>query len=137
MEHTITFDLDKCLVNIQTKGDGDARGIITFFKDIVAHPQWKPGLKILLDHRKLKIDTLKMDGIQSISTFFKQIGPKFGDGKLALVMQRDIDFGLARTWEILTADDVDIAIAVFRSIDEASRWLERNTSDSVVWPASP
>jgi len=131
MEHTITFDSSNRQFNIKTKGDGDVSGIIAFFKDIIAHPQWKPGLKILLDHRNLKTDSLKMDGIQSISQFFKQSGPKFGDGKMALVMERDIDFGLARTWEILTADDVDIAIEVFRSMGEASKWLARNGTGHV------
>ncbi len=132
MEHTITFDSNNRQFNIETKGDGDVSGIIAYLRDIIAHPQWEPGLKILSDHRKLKIDTLKMDGIHSISRYFKEIGPKFGDGKLALVMQRDIDFGLARTWEILTADDVDIAIEVFRSMDEASKWLARNGTGHAV-----
>ena len=131
MEHTITFDSNNGQFNIKTRGDGDVTSVVAFFKNIITHPEWKPGLNILMDHRELKIDTLEMAGIQSISRRFKKIGPKLGDGKLALVMKRDIDFGLARTWEILTAEAVDIAIEVFRSMDEASRWLALKVSGRI------
>ena len=123
MKHIITVDPDHEKFTVTTEGEGSADGIIAFLKDIVGHPQWQPGNDILLDHRNLRLEKIKMDGIEKVSFFFKTIGGKLGNGRLALVMHRDIDFGIARTWEILTADDVDIEIEVFRSIDAAQAWL--------------
>jgi hypothetical protein len=40
-------------------------------------------------------------------------------------MKREIDFGIARAWEIVTDSDVDISINVFRQIDKAIDWLEQ------------
>ena len=125
MQHTIKADSTHNQFTVTTEGEGTVEGIIAFLKDIIAHSQCKPGVRILLDHRKLRVDKIKMSGVERVSSFFKAIGSKLGAGKLALVMQRDIDFGIARAWEILTADDVDIQIEVFRSIDEARAWLMR------------
>ena len=127
MKHTITVNSKHNQFHVKTQGNGHVDGFITFFKDLINHPQWRSGSSILMDHRDLHIDGIPMTGIEVISQFFKGIGPKLGDGKLAMVMKREIDFGLARAWEILTADDVDIKIEVFRSFSEASQWLESNS----------
>ena len=127
MKHTITVNSNHNQFLVTTQGDGHVDGFIAFFKELVSHPQWKSGSRILMDHRELHIDGIKMNGIEIISQFFKGIGPKLGGGKLAMVMKREIDFGLARAWEILTADDVEIEIEIFRSFTEASQWLESNS----------
>jgi hypothetical protein len=79
----------------------------------------------LLDHRALRIDKITVSGIDEVSIFFKSIANELGNGKIALVMKRDIDFGIARAWEIVTDSDVDISINVFREIDKAIDWLEQ------------
>jgi hypothetical protein len=123
MKHTITVNAKHNQFIVITQGDGHVDDFISFFKELINHPQWRTGSSILMDHRDLHIDGIAMKGIERISHFFKGIGPKLGDGKLAMVMQREIDFGLARAWEILTADDVDIQIEIFRSYEDACHWL--------------
>ncbi len=125
MKHTLKINEDGSIFTIRTAGDGDIKGIIAFLKDIISHPEWEPGKKILLDHRALKIDKISVSGIEEVSDFFKSIAPKLGNGKIALVMKRDIDFGIARAWEMITATDVDISIYVFRQIDKATDWIKQ------------
>ena len=122
MKHTLEIN-ENGFFTVKTEGDGDVGGIIAFLKDIVSHPQWKPGNKILLDHRALSIDAITRSGIEHVSAFFKTIGDKLGNGKIALVMNRDIDFGIARAWENITEYDVDIKIYVFRELEKATSWL--------------
>ncbi len=123
MKHTIQISQDQSLFTVITEGDGDAQGIISFLKDIISHPEWQAGKHILLDHRKLQIDQIQLAGIEKVSDYFKTIGPKLGDGKIALVMNRHIDFGIARSWENITRHDVVIRIKVFREMDQALAWL--------------
>ena len=125
MKHTLSINEDGLLFTVKTEGDGDVMGIIAFLDDIIAHPRWKPGRSILLDHRDLKIDQITTSGIKKVSDYFKSIGNELGTGKIALVMKREIDFGIARAWEILTDSDVDIRIHVFRRIEEAVDWLRQ------------
>ena len=44
-------------------------------------------------------------------------------------MNRDIDFGIARAWELVTATEVDMQIRVFKRIDDAKRWLQEGDQE--------
>ena len=40
-------------------------------------------------------------------------------------MNRDIDFGIARAWEMVTEYDVETKIHVFRQMEDAKNWLKK------------
>ena len=124
LHHTVAIENGGGRVIVTTHGEASVQGILAFLDDIVSHPAWKPGRQILLDHRDLDLKKIPQDGISKVSQYFVKLKPKLGAGKIALVMNRDIDYGIARAWELMTADDVDISIFVFRSIKDAVRWLE-------------
>jgi hypothetical protein len=124
LKHELSVSDDGTLFTVKTQGEGDVTGIVAFLKDIISHPEWEPGRNILLDHRALKIDKISVSEIEDISTFFKSIANKLGSGKIALVMTRVIDFGIARAWEMVTDPEVGISIYVFRQMDKALDWLE-------------
>ena len=124
MKHSLIVSGDGFLFSITTEGEGDVKGIIAFLDDIIAHPEWQPGNHILLDHRELRIHNIDASGIEEVSAYFKSIADKLGNGKIALVMNRDVDFGIARAWENITEYDVDIEINVFRDLEKAMAWLE-------------
>jgi hypothetical protein len=48
---------------------------------------------------------------------------QFGNGKLALLMKKECDFGKARLWEIITEYLVDIRTNVFLDFKKAKDWL--------------
>ena len=131
MKHRIDVDPQGTTFTVTTGGEGNVEGIIAFLDAIVAHPQWRPGLNILLDHRRLDIARITVEVIDRVSGYFQEIAPELGDGRIALVMHKDIDFGIARAWELVTRPYVDMAIGVFRQVDEACRWLTQapNTKD--------
>lgn len=124
MQYKLDVDAPRERFRIVTEGEGTAEGIIDFLNAIVAHPRWKPGWSILLDHRKLSIKSIQVDGIEWVSGHFAGISDRLGTGKCALVMNREIDFGIARAWENVTADRTQMQISVFRTIDEAEAWLD-------------
>ena len=109
---------------VTTQGEADLQGLLAFLDDIVAHPQWKPGKQILLDHSNLGLGNIAQDDISRVSQHFIKISKKLGSGRIALVMDRELDYGIARAWELMTADDVDISIFVFRSVEDARKWLD-------------
>ena len=125
MEYDIKVEPDGRFFTVTTTGPGSAEGIIAFLDAIVSHASWQPGNTILLDHRKLDIANITVEGIDRVSHHFQKIGPQLGGGKIALVMKKDIDFGIARAWELTTDAHVDMQIGVYRSIDEARMWLHQ------------
>jgi len=123
MTHTLSVYAGKNLFVVKTDGAGDVGGIVAFLQDIVEHPEWRAGMSILLDHRKLNIHEITQSGVGIVSRFFQSISRQLGDGKLALVMSRDVDFGIARAWQTITADNAEMDIFVFRDFDRAVTWL--------------
>ena len=129
MQHVIQIGQDGAVVTIKTYGDGSPEGIIAFLEDLISHPEWQKGANVLLDHRELSIDSITVEGIERVAGFFVSIADQLGDGKLALVMNRDIDFGIARAWELVTATEVDMQIRVFKRIDDAKCWLQEGDQE--------
>ena len=128
MKHSLKVTENCRIFTVITEGDGDVEGIIAFLKDIIDHPQWVRGNYILLDHRALKINSITVSGREAVSEYFKSISYRLGNGKIALVMKRDVDYGIARAWEIITQDDVDIEVNVFLEYEKALDWLKNNKS---------
>ena len=78
---------------------------------------------ILMDHRQLNLDKLTMADIDVMSHHFIKLDDRLGGGKCALVTNRDVDFGIARAWELMTGDQVAMQLYVFRSMEKAHAWL--------------
>ena len=124
MKHTLKIP-HKGLFIITTQGIGTVEGINAFLTEIISHPKWHPGDNILVDHRALDLSGIQSSGIEAVSVYFISIAHKMGNGRLAIVLARDIDFGIARAWELITEHDVEMAIHVFRNMAEAEKWLTK------------
>ncbi len=123
MTHTLSVYEGENLFVVKTNGAGDVGGIIAFIEDVVSHSEWRSGMSILVDHRELELHEITQAGVGIVSRFFQSVASQLGDGKLALVMNRDVDFGIARAWEAITSDNAEMDIFVFRDFDRAIAWL--------------
>ena len=56
-----------------------------------------------------------------------------GKPRLAVVVSRDYDFGMARMLELTSAEDLPHEFGIFRSLDEACDWLGID-AEEVQWP---
>ena len=88
------------------------------------HPDWAPGLEILVDCSKSDLSGLSAADVRNASEAVVVLGEQFGTGRAAMVVGRDVDFGMVRMWELLTADKVPFEFCVFRNLAEACEWLE-------------
>ncbi len=124
MKHKLNADVSEDLMLLVTKGDATVEGITAFLDDIIAHPNWQPGMSILLDHRLLNLSPITTLGVEQISDYFTEISDALGGGKLAMVMNKDVDFGITRAWEIITQDRTQMQLHVFRTLDDAQAWIQ-------------
>lgn len=123
MHHILKVDPDHSLFIVETEGDATVEGICAFLDDIVAHPAWRPGMSILLDHRRLSLHNISAKEVEQVSDYFTGISDSLGNGKIALVMNRDVDFGVARAWENMTIDRTSMRPYVFRTLEECQAWV--------------
>lgn len=124
MRHSIEHDPEKRCFFVTLEGETAAEGILAAVEDLVNHPRWRPGYHALFDNRKLCGAGVPNDGVEKISYRFISLKERLGNGRCALVMGTEIDFGLGRAWEMITEDEVDMSIQIFREIGNALAWIE-------------
>jgi hypothetical protein len=124
MKHRIESDKTNGLLIVTTEGDAAVEGIFAFLDDIISHPDWLLGMSLILDHRRLNLGPISAQGIEQVSDYFAGISGKLGNGKMAMVMNKDVDFGIARASEIITQDRTNMKLHVFRTLDEAWAWIK-------------
>ena len=111
---------------VTTSGDAILQGYYDFSKAVLEHDEWKPGGLILLDHTELNTGPLTIDDVQTIANISGQYSKQLGTAKVALLVDRDLDYGMTRMWQILvegytTSHD---SVKIFRNRDEAVAWLK-------------
>jgi hypothetical protein len=101
--------------------------IIKTLHGLLQDSQFKSGMDILWDFRQVKTENMKADQIREIVSFIKNNQEKRGANyRVALVVSRDIDFGLARMYEAYT-QELPFQLQIFKELSAAEDWL--NTAD--------
>jgi hypothetical protein len=75
------------------------------------------------DLRDADLTAFSTDDIKSVSGLVKQNWGTSSSSRAALVVSRDVDFGLARMYEQLLDNGSTGDVTVFRDYDEAIAWL--------------
>jgi hypothetical protein len=124
MKFKIGFEKLPDYVYIQTEGEASVRGFDELLTAIVESPNWIPGTKQLVDHRKLEPEKLTSEDVRRIEYVVKKHAEKLGDGRCAFVVAGALGFGLIRMYEFLGGEDIHQRVAVFYNIEEAVEWLK-------------
>ena len=93
-----------------------------FFQGNVAPPT----KNILWDMRKASVKTLTVDHANQIATLVNSYRLENSSIKVATVISKDIDFDIAKEFKTKSIDALK-TIRVFRHIDEAEKWLEKDS----------
>ena len=113
------------IFEVTTSGDANLQGFNDFVKVIFKHEEWKPGGRILFDHTELNAGPLTVDDVQGIANIAGQYNEQFGNAKLAPVVNRDLEYGLARMWGVFVESKAwHASEKLFRDRDEAVAWLK-------------
>lgn len=105
-------------------GPKDAREAVAA---LWANPGW-PGRASVWDFREAQFD-LSSREVRRTAEFVLQNQPAPPPSKVAFVTRRDVDFGMARMFEVFREDE-RTTFRVFRDFDEALRWARPAETDS-------
>ncbi len=109
---------------VSTSGDAEISKFKELFLSYLHHEKWKPGTPCLHDHSKLNSASVSTDDIRDIAGSLKNLGELLGVGKTALVVDRDLEFGLARMFQVFYEGNPDRTVKLFKSREEALTWLK-------------
>jgi hypothetical protein len=125
MQWEIGFSQDHPLMTIRAWGPAALQGFVDYLTQALADPRWKPQIQVLLDFRELDLATVSSDDMRRLVSFQRPLKESLSPGKLALVVGRPVDFGMARMWEVLSSE-IGLTQGVFYSLEEAFDWLKRH-----------
>ena len=110
-------------VEVVTHGAATVTGFREFLDEMFALREWKPGTPVLVNHSDLRAGHLTADDIRAIAGLVMVARAEFGASRMAILVARDVEYGLARMWQAYVENKWDGDDQVFRSRDEAVRWL--------------
>ncbi len=124
MKHRIDVHQNESYVEVRVGGPARVEGAELILRDVTSLPEWSPTFCILFDIQELKMtEQLDSQDIRAISDVFRSFAASLGTGCCAVVTSDAHDYGLARMWQIMSEDDLALAIRVFQSPSEAEEWM--------------
>lgn len=106
------------------KGELNKNLLIEKLKDIYENPDYKPDMNVLWDIREAIISSFFSADVQAVRDFVSKHWGTGGKSRAALVVSKDVDFGLARMYQILSESKTLSPVQVFRDFDEALNWAK-------------
>jgi hypothetical protein len=93
-------------------------------RKLTADPGFKRGMVEVSDVREVTQLDVTPEGVRSFVHQDQLDAERLRDYKLAIVVSRDVVFGMARMYQTLTEENVP-NVGVFRNLEEAKVWLGR------------
>ena len=121
MKYEVRYDDE--FFEVTTHGDAEPGGFEEFIDLLLGHEKWKPGTAFLVDHSELNAGPLTVAEVHNIADMCVRRRAQFGRARCALLVRRDLEYGLARMWEVFVEGKWDVTANLFRSRNEAILWL--------------
>jgi SpoIIAA-like len=120
------IDKEKQLITFTVTGELDFDELSEAYQSY--YDDEKPSKNMLWDFRSAKGGSiLSKERLEQYALFPKRYAHKRPVGKTAYVVESDLGFGLGRMiMAYAQFSDIKVEINVFRSMDEAIQWLEKD-----------
>ncbi|MFT5315888.1 MAG: hypothetical protein ACI9UK_001723, partial [Candidatus Krumholzibacteriia bacterium] len=82
----------------EMRGEADINQWPDFMERMLCHESWRPGTNWLKDLSHFDAAQLSVEDVQAIASLYSAHSKQIGDGKCAVVVSRDLEYGLARMW---------------------------------------
>jgi len=104
-------------------GELSAEKIKTAFEARLENPDYRPGMKVLWDCSRATLSSISADEVWDLAELNTRRANIRGLGKSAIVVSKDVDFGVGRMFEFY-ACGLPWQTAVFRDLESAMHWLD-------------
>jgi hypothetical protein len=94
-------------------------------REIYEEPDYNPDMDVLWDLREADLSSFEADDVDKLSDMVSKFWGTEGKSRAALVVSKDLDYGLSRMYEMLLENRISSIVRIFREIDAALEWIER------------
>jgi hypothetical protein len=92
-------------------------------EDIVTRDEWKPGQRILFDHRALDWGGARLEDMTSARDNHAAHEDRIRNARSAILMKSAADYGLGRQFQSLADGTVSAELGIFADEASAKDWL--------------
>lgn len=122
MPISFLFDTGRNLVTIIAEGLITDDELRCYRIDLTSDPRFRPGMRILSDHRSVEKHRLSIEGAYQAMKENQQLESKLKDCRQAIVTSSDLHYGMTRMYIAMMSETFP-NIRVFREMEEAQAWL--------------
>jgi len=103
-------------------------GKITFeeikssYEASVTHPNFQKDMNVIWDVRDADASKFDNQDVIRIARYFETQLKDHADYKVAVIVSRDLEFGLSRTYQVAAAD-LPAKIEIFINLEDAKKWV--------------
>ncbi|MFC1829337.1 hypothetical protein ACFL0O_06985 [Thermodesulfobacteriota bacterium] len=123
MEITTNIDKTAGLRTHKVTGVVSKNDLLLKLEEIYSIPDFEPDMNVLWDLRNADLASFSSDDIHRVRDFVVHKWGTDGTNRAALVVSRDIDFGLSRMYQVSLESITASKLQVFRDMDKALAWL--------------
>ena len=130
MSTSFRIDIERRVVYARTLGETSSEDIVEALAAMQAHPDYRPGMRLLLDMREVKPSLFRSDVVR-IAEFVRGHREAIGALKMAVVVPKDTSFGMAQEQKAELYGSL-VNMEAFRGLPEALEWLGLSTEEGLL-----
>jgi hypothetical protein len=92
------------------------------FEASLTHPEFYIDMHVIWDLQKADASKLNTQDVIRIARYFESQLKNCVDFKAAIVVSRDLEYGLSRMYQVAVAD-LPPKIGIFRGLEDAKKWV--------------
>jgi len=123
MGHSLELVPDTGLIRVATTGDLHAEEFLVMIRETNRLVLASGRTRVLVDHSLATVESIPASGVRTVAKACEILNDAMRGGRMAILVTRDIDYGLARMWKTFADGLLAYDSALFRDYDEAIRWL--------------
>jgi len=122
-------------VRVTTSGVASVEDLDGMMKEVIADPQWRDGMKIMLDHTQTDWSVFGVGDLDRRAALVEDISERIGRQQIAFVVTGRLNQEIAKMLGARLSD-IGFVAKAFVSLDEARDWL-REEPDLATADAKP
>ena len=127
MTTEITYNEALDALHIEVTGSIDINEILRLKDQLLAHPNFTTNIDQIFDCSESSLN-LSFEELQITADAYSAAADRFGRRrKLALIVQRDLDYGKTRQYEMFFDSGPEVLIRTFKTLEDAQHWIGKTT----------
>ena len=102
----------------------DTMELIEYLKNVYNSTDFIPDMNVFWDLRKADFSKISSSEVRNVMEFVSKGWGKSGKSKAALIVSKDLDYGLSRMYQIMMDSASKNEISIFKDVEEAEKWIE-------------